>query len=225
MTDLAPGRAPTGVAGETVPFDAAWAAVRDALLRGLTHALSNRVMAIATLAELESVPGPDGRAGDVLMGEARRLDTLLHQFRMLCSVDPSSCEAVHLGELLTAVVGLAARHPEAADLPCTLDVEAAAEPAWGDPVWIQRAVLTLLTAATRAARRLGANGVRLRVRAAGRATVVSAGAEPGTARDAADVAPPAPGAYLLRAIEPPDGTGAWYELVLPTLTEARRRGA
>lgn len=226
MTDLAAGQVPTGVGGETVPFDAAWAAVRDALLRGLTHALSNRVMAIATLADLTS----DARAGEVLAGESRRLDTLLRQFRMLCSTDPSLGEPVHLADLMPPLVALAARHPDVADLACKLEVAPDVEPVWGDPVSIQRVILTLIVAAARAARQLGIGVVWLGWGAADGVAIVRLGASPaGAARGPtapSAAAAPAPGAYTIRVIEPAaPGTGVWYELVLPTRADARRRGA
>ncbi|HEY7877714.1 MAG TPA: hypothetical protein VIC55_05795 [Gemmatimonadaceae bacterium] len=226
MIETVPSRVPTGTAGETSPFDTAWTNVRDALLCGLTHSLSNRVMAIATLAELASGPTPEPRAGEVLSAESHRLDALLRQFRMLCATDPAQCEPVHLGDLLPSLVALSTRHPEATDLPCELDVDTGAQPAWGDPACIQRVVLTLIVAATRAARRMAVPVVRLRVWGDDRTTIVSACVERGGAGRAEPtrVQPvPAPGTHPIRIIEPLDG-GVRYELILPALVEARRRG-
>ena len=228
MTEHSPATVPTGVAGETTPFETAWADVRDALLRGLTHALSNRVMAIANLAELTSGPAgaPDARAGEVLAAESRRLDTLLRQFRMLGATDSAQCEPVHLGELLPSVVALGARHPEAADLPCELTVAPATPLAWGDPVRLQRVTLVLIVAATRVARRIGVPLVRVLVWGDERAAVVSVSASRPEAIPPVDHAAAAvpPGAHDVLVDRRPGGA-VRYDLRMATLTEARRRGA
>jgi hypothetical protein len=94
----------------------AWARARDAALRGLVHALSNRVGTVGAVgamldgAAAESV----GTASRILAGEGERLEALLALFR-LATADPFGADAapepLHVPELLgevAALVGYAA---------------------------------------------------------------------------------------------------------------------
>lgn len=95
-----------------------WARARDAAVRGLVHALSNRVGTVAAVAAMlddgagDGVPaGSVGTAGRILAGEGERLEALLAFFRA-ASADPFGLDAapepVHVPELLAEVVALAA---------------------------------------------------------------------------------------------------------------------
>ncbi|GJG86555.1 hypothetical protein tb265_17360 [Gemmatimonadetes bacterium T265] len=80
-----------------------WVAARDAVLRGLVHALSNRVgTVVAAGGMLEA--GSAEVAGRVLGGEAERLEALLAQFR-LATADPFGDAAAPEPLLLAEVVG------------------------------------------------------------------------------------------------------------------------
>lgn len=96
----------------------AWALARDAVLRGLVHALSNRVGTVAAVAGmLESAEGDGasaesvGVAARILAGEGERMEALLAQFR-LATTDSFGADAapepVHVLELLAEVATLAA---------------------------------------------------------------------------------------------------------------------
>ncbi len=91
----------------------AWAAARDAALRGLVHALSNRVGTVAAVAGmLDGAPPPEsvGTAARVLAGEGERLEALLALFR-LATADPfgddAAPEPLHVPELLAEAAALA----------------------------------------------------------------------------------------------------------------------
>ncbi len=98
--------------GPTVAAALAWARARDAALRGLVHALSNRVGTVGAVgamldgAAAESV----GTASRILAGEGERLEALLALFR-LATADPfggdAAPEPLHLSELLGEVAALA----------------------------------------------------------------------------------------------------------------------
>lgn len=213
-----PTHLPTGRPGETLPLDGAWNAVRDALLRGLTHALSNRVMAITTLAELAVESVVSGTTVDVLSSEARRLDALLHQFRLLSPAPPAAPEPFNIADTLPPLVELAGRHPEVVGMPCDIRVAANVQPAFVDAGMIGQVVPALVVAATRAARRVGV--ARVQIEVAGdaiwvvvRFAVGEAGGGP------ADDAPH--GSPAMRITD--TAQGARYELLLPTLAAARRR--
>ncbi len=113
-------------AGDLAPDDAtpddatpaaalrAWVVARDAVLRGLVHALSNRVgTVVAAGGMLEA--GSAEVAGRVLSGEAERLELLLEHFRLV-TADPFGDEAEPEPVVLVDVVSDAvALHAYAAD--------------------------------------------------------------------------------------------------------------
>lgn len=103
-----PAGAPS--AGTSADAVLAWARARDAVLRGLVHALSNRVGTVGAVAAMLDGAPPESvvTAARVLDGEAGRLDALLAHFR-LATADPLAGEAepVHVPELLAEVAALA----------------------------------------------------------------------------------------------------------------------
>jgi hypothetical protein len=192
--------------------------VRDALLRGLSHALSNRVMAISTLAELMADSPASAPAGNILSSEARRLDLLLHQFRLLSPPPPAPPEPLSVVDLLPSLVEFAGRHPEIAAMPCDIRVTANVQPAFIDAAMLGRAVPVLLVAATRAARRVGVSRVQIDV--VGDAHWVVVRFAVGEAGDgpSGDAPHGSPAMQITDTAQ-----GARYELLLPTLAAARRR--
>lgn len=194
--------------------------MRDALLRGLTHALSNRVMAITTLSDLAGDATAAATTRSVLASEAGRLDALLQQYRLLSPAPASPAEPINIADVLAPLVELAARHPDVAGTPCDVRVTAGVQPAFVDAGQLGRIVPALVVAAMRIARRVQPPRVHVDVRGDARWVVlgaatgdaIGAGALPGEA-DA--------GATAVRITETP--SGARYELLMPTLAAARRR--
>lgn len=176
-------------------------------------------MAITTLADLMA-ESPATATASILSSEARRLDALLHQFRLLSPPLPAPPEPINVADVLPSLVELAGRHPEVAGMPCDIHVAANVQPAFIDSGMLGRVVPALLVAATRAARRVSAS--RVHVDVAGdahwvvvRLAVGDAVSGGGPADDAARGSP---------AMQITDtGRGARYELLLPTLAAARRR--
>lgn len=193
--------------------------MRDALLRGLTHALSNRVMAIATLSDLAGDAGAAATTRSVLASEAGRLDALLQQFRLLSPPPPGPPEPLNVADLLSPLVELAARHPDVAGTPSDIRVAGGVQPAFVDAGHVGRIVPALVIAAMRVARRVRAT--RVQVDVLGDARWVVIGAAVGDAIGARSLPGETnAGATAVAITETP--TGARYELLMPTLAAARR---
>lgn len=193
------------------------AAARDDVLRGLVHALSNRVGTIGAVAGMLDPEAPAaGVAATVLQGEAERLERLLEEFRRLASEPASAPEPVHLPDLLEGVVALHAYHPTLRDVACPVDGVRALPPVLAEPAAVADALLAALDAAKGAALAAGGSVVRLVGTLDGE--VVRVHAVPGV--DAADAA------TLTWAL--PGGAGeAWLGargggVALPTLASGRR---
>lgn len=211
---------PTGYPAETLPLDIAWNTVRDALLRGLTHALSNRVMAITTLADLAGDASAVATTRSVLASEAGRLDALLHQYRLLSPAPPSPAEPINIADLVAPLVDLAARHPDVVGTPCDVRLTAGVQPAFVDAGQVGRIVPALVVAAMRAARRVQPPRVQVDVRGDARWVVVGASAGDAIGTGALPGETDA-GVTAIGITETPGG--ARYELLMPTLAAARRR--
>ena len=201
-------------------MDVAWLTVRDALLRGLTHSLSNRVMAITTLADLAGDAGTAITMRSVLSAEAGRLDALLQQYRLLSPAPPAPPEPLNLADVLPALIDLAARHPDVAGTPCDLRIAPDVQPAFADAGQVGRIVPALIVASMRAAHRLQTTRVEVDVSGNARWVVLraSAGGDAGPAAMPADSMEGAPAVRISETAR-----GACYELLLPTLAAARRR--
>lgn len=198
----------------------AWNAVRDAILRGLTHALSNRVMAIATLADLAGDASAVATTRSVLSSEAGRLDALLQQYRLLSPAPPSPAEPINIADVLAPLVELAGRHPDVVGTPCDVRLSAGVQPAFVDAGSVSRIVPALVVAAMRAARRMQPPRVQVDVR--GDAQWVVLGAAAGDAMGTGVLPGDTNAGMMAIGITETPG-GVRYELLMPTLVAARRR--
>ncbi len=172
----------------------AWAGARDRALRGLVHALSNRVGTVAAAgAMLDGAPAESAAtASRVLAGEAERLEALLALFR-LATADPFGADAapepVHVPELLGEVAALLG-HAEP-DAPVRVAADAGVRPAVASRAALAQALATAAVAAARggAGVTLGAAGdgpaVRLTVAPAGGAADAGDAGDAHAARAAA----------------------------------------
>ncbi|MGZ8415295.1 MAG: hypothetical protein ACXW05_21405 [Gemmatirosa sp.] len=195
------------------------AAARDGVLRGLVHALSNRVGTIGAVAGMLDPEAPAaGVAATVLQGEAERLERLLEEFRRLASEPASTPEPVHLPDLLEGVIALHAHHPTLREVACPMDGVSALPPVLAEPAAVADALLAALDAAKGAALAGGAGGTTVRLVDTLDGEVVRVHAAPGT--ESADTA------TLTWAL--PGGAGAaWLGargggVALPTLASGRR---
>ncbi len=85
-TDAAGDASAPHRAGAALGAHRTWTAARDAVLRGLVHALSNRVGTVVAVGGLLE-HGSGALAATVLGGESERLETLVQQFRLV-TADP-----------------------------------------------------------------------------------------------------------------------------------------
>ena len=170
----------------------AWTAARDAALRGLVHALSNRVGTVAAAAAmLDGDPPPAasvGTAARVLAGEGERLEALLAHLRLATGAplgDGAPAEPLHVPELVGEVCALAAAAGwDVAAGDCAADTP----PAYAPRAAAAHALLVLAHGAG-----AGVGSVVLEVGAEGGAAVV---------RARAGARPTSP------AVVPPDGRAA-----------------
>ena len=146
---------------------ARWLALQDELLRGLTHALSNRLATLSAAAYmLEYGDITAAEAATSLRTETERLDAILRLLRQLPARDEGVLEPVAPGDIVEAAVALHAHHGDLRDVPVTVAVADDVLPVLVEPHALRQALLLALTAAKRAAHHAGSgvtDGVRIDV--------------------------------------------------------------
>jgi signal transduction histidine kinase len=206
---------------------ARWLEVHDELLRGVTHALSNRVAtmsAAAYMLEYDDVTGAQAAAS--LRVETERMDVMLQLLRLLPSRDDREFEPVSPGDVIAQAVALHAHHCDLRDVGVDVTVSERVLPVWVEPHALLQALLLALTSAKRSA--CASNGaVQLRVDGDAEEVCVTvqpessaAGVDELAARDVAAAAACLQSA-LGSAVARADGGCV---LTLPTLPAARRAG-
>jgi len=205
---------PTGTLGLTRSYAEAWSVVSESLVRGLAHALSNRIATIGTIAELLRVGGDDPHAmSEMLAIETERLEDLLEQMRALSARSAGRMEAMRLSDAVAGAMALHSYHPERRSVAVTVEPGDESRPVLGDPLLLQRELLILLDAATHAAMSHTLRAVRVRFGLMGKVGVVRMivgdGPETGALPDCAA------GAITHRIDE--TRTGVAYVLVLEAL--------
>jgi signal transduction histidine kinase len=131
---------------------ARWLEVHDELLRGVTHALSNRVAtmsAAAYMLEYDDVTGAQAAAS--LRVETERMDAMLQLLRLLPSRDDREFEPVSPHDVVTQAVGLHAQHCDLRDVRVAVTVSDTVLPVWVEPHALLQALLLALTSAKRSA--------------------------------------------------------------------------
>jgi signal transduction histidine kinase len=205
---------PTGDRGITRPFADAWRDVSESLVRGLAHALSNRIATIGTIAELLRVGGDDPLAMSEMLGvESRRLEDLLEQMRALSTRHSARQEAMRLSDAVAGAMALHSYHPERRSVAVTVEPGDESRPVLCDGLRLQRELLLLFDAATQAALAHASRAVRVRFGLQGTVGVVRVLV--GDASAAGPLPDVSPGAIALGIAE--SDAGAAYLLVLPAL--------
>ena len=138
------------------PFDA----LRDAILRGMAHALSNRVAALGGISGLAD-PGQiwTERLSKALQDEARRLEDILRLMRLLPEDGRGAPGAVELQPLIPDVVALHAYHSALLQVECTVVHDRATMPVFANRPRLVHALLLAIDEAKRHARPRGARVV------------------------------------------------------------------
>lgn len=205
---------PTGERGHTRSFSEAWGSVSETLVRGLAHALSNRIATIGTIAELLRLGGDDPLAmSEMLSVESRRLEDLLEQMRALSARGAGRMEAMRLSDAVAGAMALHSYHPEQRSIAVTIELGDESRPVLGDALLLQRELLLLLDAATRAALLHTSRAVRVRFGLQGTVGIVRVlvgdGAENGALPEA--------GAEIIALGVDESDAGLCYVLALPAL--------
>ena len=217
---------------ETSSFDA----LRDAILRGMAHALSNRVAALGGISGLAD-PGEiwTERLSKALHDEARRLEDILRLLRLLPDDGRGEPGAIELQPLIPDVIALHAYHSALLQVECAAVYDRETMPVFANRPQLVHALLLAIDAAKRHAH---AHGGRVAVSYAGDADSVTirVATEPSAAPAKAGTTAPentAPTATALRAaiagVGGPsdvaitaDGEQLRIELPVPTLAAGRR---
>jgi signal transduction histidine kinase len=221
---------------ETSSFDA----LRDAILRGMAHALSNRVAALGGINGLAD-PGEiwTERLSKALHDEARRLEDILRLMRLLPNDGRGEPGAIELQPLVPDVIALHAYQSALLQVECAAVYDRETMPVFANRPQLVHALLLAIEAAKRHAH---ARGGRVSVSYAGDAdrVTIRVATEPAAAPGKGGAAAPegtAPGiaetATALRAaiagVGGPsdvavaaDGEQLRIELPVPTLAAGRR---
>lgn len=217
---------------ETSSFDA----LRDAILRGMAHALSNRVAALGGINGLAD-PGEiwTERLSKALHDEARRLEDILRLLRLLPDDGRGEPGAIELQPLVPDVIALHAYNSALLQVECAAVYDRETMPVFANRPQLVHALLLAIDGAKRHAQ---AHGGRVAVSYAGDADSVTirVATEPSTAPAKGGSAAPgntAPTAAELRAsiasvggppevVVTPDGEQLRIELPVPTLAAGRR---
>lgn len=129
---------------------ARWLSIHDDLLRGLTHALSNRVGTISAIAYMLALkPLAANATAETLRAESEQLDTLLQLIRLLPRRVDAVFEPVIPTDATSQALHLQAHHPEFRDLHSTVLVDGDLQPAYVDPAVLTMAVVTAVGAVHR----------------------------------------------------------------------------
>lgn len=141
---------------------ARWLTVHDDLLRGLTHALSNRVGTIAAASYLlASMPETVATAATTLRDESDRLDGQLQLLRLLPRRTDAANEPVVPTDMTTQACALLSYHPELGDIPIDTALDGDLQPAYADPTSTILALTVAIAAAQRVAGPQGRVVVRI----------------------------------------------------------------
>lgn len=158
---------------------ARWLTVHDEVLRGMAHALSNRIATVSATSYMYET-GDVGvtQVMDAVKRESARLEQLLGLLRLLPERTGADAEPATAGEACASAVSLHAQHPEFRDIPCDVVVDPAVYPLWAEPHAFCHALLVALTAAKRRV----PEGGRVTIHVSGTADVVqfAVQATPGT---------------------------------------------
>lgn len=128
-----------------------WLAVQDEVVRGVAHAMSNRVATISAglwmLGETGAAPATSLAA---LHAEVDRLEQLLVQLRLLPR-ETAAAEPLLAADSARAAVALHEHHGELRNVPCVIDDPGSVPPARAIPQALLHALLVALNAAKQAA--------------------------------------------------------------------------
>jgi hypothetical protein len=176
--------------------DNSFDALRDAILRGVAHAVSNRVAALGGIAGVVD-PGQiwTEKMSHLLHGEAKRLEDILRLLRLIPSDERAPPGAIELQALIPDVVALHAFNSALLQVECVVAYDRETMPVFGNRPRLVHTLLLIVDAAKRHAHRTGG---RVAIRYSGDAELVSirVATEPASANVAIAPAPGESGVNL-----------------------------
>lgn len=131
---------------------ARWLELQEELLRGVTHALSNRIATVSAAAYmLEHEDMTCQQGAQQLRVETERMDSLLQLLRLLPSRDDSGVEPVAPLDIIEQAVALHSHHGDLRDVEVRVTTAADVLPVLVEPHAFLQALLLTITSAKRAA--------------------------------------------------------------------------
>ncbi len=216
----------------TAPFDGqAWALASTDIVRGLNHALGNRLAPFDMLASPAMLGQVlDHELYDVIAKETERLSVLLKLYRLMEYPLSTAVEPVRISDVLADAIQLQQHHGGVRTVPCTTAGETAVDPVLTHPTRLAQALAFALCAVARAAFPAG-NAAAMTVRCSSDAETVTVRVSTTVGSDTGAGDPERRVAEAL--LERDGGTVQWdatatqstMQLTLPTLRRARRTDA
>jgi hypothetical protein len=190
-----------------------WTTLFDELLRGLSHAMNNRVTALSAFAELAAMDGELVET-TVLRQEIARLHAVSALVGVLATRG-NDTEALELRGVLEQALTIHSHHPRMRAVPCTIAQRELVLPV-RVPRWaLLRLMLLMVDVAKRAGETTGATGVEVHLAGDDETTTVQVSSAERLGLDAAALATMC-GGTLRHA-------GGDWVLELPSLLALRRR--
>ena len=180
--------------------DSSFDTLRDAILRGVAHAVSNRVAALGGIAGVVD-PGQiwTEKMSHLLHGEAKRLEDILRLLRLIPSDERAQPGAIELQALLPDVVALHAFNSALLQVECAVEYDRETMPVFGNRLRLVHTLLVIIDVAKRHAQRTGGR-VAIRYSGDGESVIISVATEP-SATPRASAALPVDSSMNLPAIE------------------------
>ena len=212
MSQLTPANASGAYGSVPAPADE-WESLSEDLLRGLVHAMNNRVTALSAFTELASMDGAALEL-DLLREEVVRLRAVSALIGALAThID--EIEALEIRPVLDVALQIHAHHPRTRSLPCAVEVSGLVLPV-RVPRWaLLRVFLLMIDAAKRASDAARDTAVIVRLSGGESSVRAHVDSTEAPATDAANLATRC-GGRIVQAREE-------QILELPTLLEVRRR--
>ncbi len=218
-----------------ISFDA----LRDAILRGVAHAVSNRVAALGGIAGVVD-PGQiwTEKMSHLLHGEAKRLDDILRLLRLIPTDDRAQPGAIEVQALIPDVVSLHALNSALLQVECVVEYNRETMPVLGVRPQLVHTLLLIIDTAKRQAQR-SAGRVVIRYRDDGERVSIRVATEP-SGSNGISAAPATESSMNIDAIElalrsgiarvggdpvlaaTVEGRQLCIELTVPTLAAGRR---
>ncbi|MBK8247776.1 MAG: HAMP domain-containing histidine kinase [Gemmatimonadetes bacterium] len=137
-----------------------WLRVSEKVIKGLNHQLTNRVASLEAVVTLlgDEEEVPDLQLMGSLAQEVKRLNQLLHLYRLMPAEPFVTTEPVRLQDAVTQVMELHGHHADLRGIPIEVDRAADTPPVLVRPSALLRCLLVLLESAAGNALRAGATG-------------------------------------------------------------------